>query len=201
MVTVDVWNVAVGMVRGRPVSVSTEASQSADACRLHWELCAKQVLGAVPWTFATRWQALFQHLSDVPPEGLHSLALPADTVRVWDARSKTPNFLSENSDRAVQFDVTQGVSGSRVILTNDLSAEFQITRFVDVGVWPASAVRAVATLLASHIAIPLAGVEQGRFLRKEYEQTYLYELDRAMSEDVGPRRLVAGENKYISGRR
>lgn len=201
MVLVDVWNVAVGMVRGRPVSASSESSMSADACRLYWELCARQVLSTVPWTFATQWRTLPQHLTETAPQGRYALALPSDTVKVWDARRPHWPLLSEDVDPSIHFEISQRGEHARVVIADTPDAEFQITTYVDVGLWSASAIRAAAALLAANIAIPLAGVADGRFLRREYEESFQQEIDRAQTEDLGPRRLSRGDCKYISGRR
>lgn len=192
---------ALGMVRARPVTSSNEASPSAEACRAYWDVSLRQALSVVPWTFATYWTKLYSHLTDTAPEGLHALALPSGTLKVWGARTPHHPILSAGNDPSVEYEVVVGTSGSRILVTNAEFAEFQLTKIVDVGVCPASFQEAVATLLASKLAIPLAGTEQGRFLRKEYAQEYLFALDRAQTEDAGPSRLARKESKYISGRR
>lgn len=201
MVDVDVWNMALGLVRARAVAVTTEASPSAEACRLYYENCQRQVLAAVPWTFATTWRKLHKHLVETAPAGLHALSLPQGVVKVWGARTPDYPQLSDVSDAGIEYEIKQGASGTRIVQANRTDAEFQLTMMTDVGLWPAAALEAVSFLLASKIAIPLAGVEQGRFLRKEYAQEFLFSMDRAQSEDAGPSRLTPQESKYIAGRR
>lgn len=201
MVEVDVWNMATSLIRARPVQVTTESTPQAEACRAHSDVCARMILSVVPWTFATRWTKLYQHLVEEAPNGLYALALPAGTVKVWSARTAGHPALLEQDDSLVDFEVIQGTSGSRVVITNDPEAEFQITTMPPLGIWPASLQEAFSFLLASKIAMPLAGVEQGRFLRREYSEEYLRALDRAQTEDAGPSRLTRKESKYITGRR
>ena len=201
MVEVDVWNMATSLVRARPVQVTTEDTPQAQACRAHSDVCARMILSVVPWTFATRWEKLHHHLTDVAPEGLFALSLPAGAIKVWGARTTGHPILSETNDPTVEFEVNRGTSGTRTVFTNVEDAEFEITKMMPLGVWPASLQEAFSYLLASKIAIPLAGVEQGRFLRREYSDEYLRALDRAQTEDAGPNRLSRRESKYITGRR
>ena len=192
---------ATSLVRAHPVQVTTEDTPQGQACRAHADVCARMILSVVPWTFATRWEQLYHHLTDTAPEGLFALSLPAGAIKVWGARSDHHPMLSDTADPSIEFETTRGTSGSRILLTNNENAEFQITKMMPLGVWPASLQEAFSYLLASKIAIPLAGVEQGRFLRREYSDEYLRALDRAQTEDSGPNRLSRRESKYITGRR
>lgn len=193
---------ALGLMRARPVSVPTEASPPAEACRLYYDTCTDQILSTVPWSFASTWQPLPQHLAEAPPKGAAALAYPENAVKIWDARTGGhPPFQLEQDD-GVQFEVIAGThTATRVVITPNPAAEFLVTRRVDVGMWPAALVDALVYLLASKIAIMVAGVEQGTRLRQENFQLYQDALGQAEAGDAGPRRLTRKESKYITSRR
>lgn len=199
---VEVWNMALGLMRARPVSVTTESSPSAEACRLYYDMCVDQLLGLVPWGFATSWQTLPVHMAESSPEGTTALAFPADGLKVWDARTGGhPRFQLEQEE-GIEYEVLAGtVTKTRMLITSSPKAEFQITRRVDVGLWPAALVDALVFLLASKIAIMVAGVEQGTRLRADNLELHKQALGQAEAEDAGPRRLTRKESKYITSRR
>jgi hypothetical protein len=91
------------------------------------------------------------------------------------------------------------VAGDRVIATRE--AELRVnyrTRVTDPTLFPPNFVYAVASLLGTHLAVPLAGVKDGRVLRSDCFEMYNGYLAQASDDNANEKQQDQQESEFIT---
>jgi hypothetical protein len=159
---VDICNMALGFL-GATLIMSREESQP---CETNYETTRDSCLEDYNWSFATKRVVLSsQHLSEPVFGYTKRFLLPTDTIRVVEVNGNTIDWVKEG----------------RFILTDQESLEIiYISRVEDVRQMSPSFVQALATRLASVIAIPITNSGENA---KAYWTMYQNLLHTAASND------------------
>ena len=152
--TVQIANFALSKIGDESTIESlTEESAQAKQCNLWYAFARRKTLAAFSWSFARKRATLALHNDDPPTEWAYRYRYPDDCV--------SARLLENPSGRdadPVPFEVEQSDDGTRSFFFNDTATteiytkeETNTTRYSD---W---FVECFATMLASHIALPLSG--------------------------------------------
>ncbi len=135
------------------ISSLTEASAEARACNLFYESMRDYALRDYQWSFANR-RVTLADAGTAPTNWEYKYGYPSDCLR---ARAIVVQGLATpRNDQRIPFEVAND-NGVRVIYTNQAQAELQYTvRVEDPTLFDPMFVSALAYLLASEIAMPLA---------------------------------------------
>lgn len=157
-VTTDaqVCNQALGYVGHRAVIGSLlEQSTEAQACATHYQTAKNAILEAFPWRWATARATLAQFPANITREGYARVfAAPRDMVSANSARQIEDG--GRPSVDPIPFLVELDSSGAYFIIATDAEVPRLIyTRDVEVALWPAKAIDALATELAVRLALTL----------------------------------------------
>lgn len=153
---VQIYNLALAKVgHTKFVAATTDRSVEAELCNVFYEQCRNQLLREYPWRFAKRRAAL-SILAGTPPTAWQfQYSKPSDCLRA----RYLANPLGRNvrADLAVPFEVAS-VGDQEVIFTDLEDAELVYTQLItDPTRFDALFVIALATLMASELALPLRG--------------------------------------------
>lgn len=193
----DIWNLALGNLRAGTVGSEAEFSVAALNCRLYYDVCKQAVLLEAPWKFASQVRPLPQ-LSSSEPGWAFAYQLPPKTLRVWGVRPREGAMSGFDG----LFDVVYDPDTQKQVLVTDLpSVEAKLTHDVDEGGMPPHVTMALAHLLASYLATPLAGTDAGSKLQETQLALYSRALAAANSFDSSHQNLPQPESRYITARR
>lgn len=200
-----IWNLALGHVRAAPVGSHSEFSAAALACQNFYDLCLGLALAEAPWRFATGWQVLAQTAETVPGWG-YTFSLPNDFVRLWKASplllDADPYIYSTESVPDAQHEMVYcSALAAQVVAADEDAIIAQVTTKVAEGLFSPAFCSALSHLLAAHIAVPIAGVELGRILRKENMDAYLTALAAATVQDASHHNQERRVSRYEAARR
>ena len=145
---------------GQVIASIAEASTEAAACSLHLDTCRERLLAESPWPFATSYATLALVSEDPNEDWGYAYRVPVDCITV---RRVFPAFDSAGvggDGRAMVgrtvFTIGHDTAG-RLLLCDLEGAGLEYTaRVTNPSFYPPSFVSALAWLLASEIAMPLA---------------------------------------------
>lgn len=139
------------------VSVNTDRTKEAQACRIFYGQTVNEVLGDFPWSFATRIDDLILDSTDPDTEWRFQYEYPVDALRILQPFS---GIRPESGATQVPYRIiTDGTD--KFILTNleDAPIEY-VERVTDVARFPADFVQCLALKLAAYIAPTVTGGDQ-----------------------------------------
>lgn len=162
---VFICNKGLQFVGGSPIVSLEEKTHGAVLCnQLYAEVC-DELLGAHPWSFATRYVRLPKLLEAPPFDFAHAYQLPADCIGVRQLQDSKP------------FEVVEG----RVLYTDSNPAKAIITvRVTDPALYPALFVEVLARKIAAELAVPLMNSTK---LEQTMYNKFLRSFDRAAAVD------------------
>lgn len=157
---VDICNMALGYLgdSGSVNSISPpDGSVQAAACSRYYPMARNALLEMLPWSFATKRDALAL-LSLTPPSAwAYAYALPSDAVSVLAVLDpETADDYVWNGEVTTQPYVVEQNDGDRVIYSNQDDAVVRYTALVtDTTKFSALFIEGLAWLLASKLAGPI----------------------------------------------
>jgi hypothetical protein len=212
---VEICNLALGQIRARSINSLTESSLQAQVCNLHYPIVRDQLLRDVPWQFAHKVEALAL-LTDELFNWVYAYQYPGDclyinrlllnfeevssdstTVR---SRFYDPMIPRPNLDKQVEYEILN-VDGNMVIASNEpeLRADYR-AKVTNPGLFDSLFIQTIVHLLASEIAIPIVGVENGRVLRSDSLQVYNQHLASAIAANLNELYLPILDSELITVR-
>lgn len=198
---VDIYNLALSHIYASRVMSPTEASKQASYCNTYYDVSRRQVLEDAPWSFATGRRTL--SLLDAEYPGWdHVYQIPTGTVRIHEIASASllsgtgqqwPLDFHTPTPRIVFDTVYHEGIGKVVIVSNIDDAVAHMTFDVkDPNAWPSHFTLALSYLLASNIAVALAGPKEGAAMQANCLALYQNHLAAAAAQD-GAARVVADD--------
>jgi hypothetical protein len=195
----ELCNVALGRIGVRDyIDDLAEASTEAQVCAVSYPFSRDLVLGAFPWSFATKRANLAEQTGVTRSGWGYAYALPVDLVTVRYLYNGANIGPLETEAKRTPYRL-EGADGQRVLLTDQGAAELVYTaRIETVALYPALFQDALAWHLASELALALAVKPQlGIAALGQYERA----LARAAAADLrqtqeGP----PGESEFIRER-
>ena len=214
---VEICNLALGNIRESSINSLTETSLAAQVCDQRFDHSVKVLLEAFPWRFARKTTALAL-LSATPNGWEYAYDLPSDCITPLHVVPE--NWPGGLGDRTIEYrfdDWTEDyryptpaswelveLDGDRAIVTQQAEAYLIYTAAQsDESRFNAHFVESLSWYLGAMIAIPLAGAEKGRDLRKDCLQIYDEVLKQAKAQDANQQVGVSvpPESPLISVRR
>ncbi len=215
---VDICNLALAKVRGGSINSLTEASVQAQQCALHYPLLRDMVLDDAPWQFAHatkplsllsleifNWSYAYQYPTDC--HRINRLVAEYEEIDsssdgTMVSRLRDDQLRSQSELRAqIPYEVFN-VSGVKVIGSNEPNLRIDYRGKVeDPTLFSPPFVIALAHLLASEIAIPIAGGEMGMQFRSDALQLYQKYIGAALASDMNEQYHDPLESEFITIRR
>lgn len=204
---VQICNIALARI-GVTIGITslTERSAEAVACALFYEEVRDKVLGAAPWPFSRKVEAL-QLTGTAPARWRYAYELPDYCLRVREVYPPVPDGITATEFRGwlkwnrAPFELSYGENDNIVILTDqeEATAEFSV-RVTNPLLFDASFASAMAWALAAELALPLAkGVDYSRNAAAAYEKEITEALARGLNEEL-PHDLENYESEFIRAR-
>ena len=215
---VDICEVAHTQVQAGSINSLSESSKEAQQCLLHYADSRDQVLSETDWGFNTKVEALAQLSSVTVFNWSYVWTYPTDCLRInslirniehvstgdglapaalrhGPSRYRTPRELVP-----VEYEVLNQ-DNQQVIVSNEatLRANYR-KRVTDPNIITVNARQAISMLLASKIAVPLAGSKEGRTLRTDALSLYNAWLTKAADQDANESFQEPQESEYITAR-
>lgn len=194
---VEIWNLALNLVGGAAVTDPLENSTEADLCRLHYPFALDFVLESQDWNFAVKRQEVAEASNVEPVFGFDSsFKVPADAVRVaevWDNKRGDQNTRYTNN-------TLQWQQEGEYISANTSTQVWvrYIARIEDTARFSSSFSMALATYLASRLAIPIAA---NRTLKTDLLGEYNLLLNEAAANNgLTGRTKMLRSNVLVSAR-
>lgn len=186
---VDIYNMALSALRAPRVLSTSEGSKEASYCGTYYDTVRRQVLTDAPWSFSTSTRALAL-LTEEDDTWEYVYQRPLDVLEVIDVTSRA-------TGHRVGYETAYHPTAGTVILTDCEDAVAKVKSDVElVNSWPPHLQFAVAHLLASYVAIPLAGVEIGAKMQADQLALYNQHLSVAIAKDA---MFSNTEDTYTSG--
>lgn len=210
---VDVCNLALGAIRAGSINSIDEPSLQAQQCKLHYSLLRDQCLQDAPWGFSHvveplavlssteydlfNWVYTYQY----PVDCLHINRLimnyeansSTESARYYENNLPVPNLRNQ-----IPYD-TYIISGNRVLGANQSSLRASYRkRITDVNLFSVQFTLALSQLLAANIAIPIAGVTDGRAMKSDALGMYQGYINNAAAADLNERYEPTPDSEFIS---
>lgn len=213
---VEICNVALAMVRGGSINSLTESSLQAQQCKLHYNLLRDQVLEDAPWGFAHKIRQLAALSSVDIWNWVYAYQYPSDCIRInklmpdYEEVSQDSSVVAArlydyglpkpNLDQQIEYQLFNE-DGTLVIACNEKDVYMSYNRTVtDPNLFSVKFRMALSSLLAAHVAIPLAGEMKGTALRKEALSVYSSYIRTAASDDMNQRYQYPQDSDFINVR-
>ena len=214
---VEICNMALAHIRAGSINSLTESSVQAQQCALFYPQALGEILEDIRWGFAHKVAPLAL-LSSTTFQWAYSYQYPSDCIRI--------NYLIRESD---EVDLTVGssqvasrtmdpnsprfaeipppeygilnVEGTRVIGANEPNLRIDYNLAVDnPNLYSKKFVASMAYLLASYIAVPIAGSKEGRALSETNLGRYAVFIEQAQDNDSNQRQFDQSESDYVTTR-
>lgn len=210
---VQICNMALAHVGATPIEAMNERTKEASQCRLWYDNCRQQALGAYNWGFARKRRTLACHGDDPPDSWAYRYQYPVDCIK---ARWITNPFESTglgapfvigsdiatfwpNASDAIPFVVEWAPNGTKSILTNEQCPELIYTfDQTEPGFFSHHFVDSLSWLMASRMAFTITGkmiLEERAMKMYDYLIRNAAALDGNEGVDKPPR-----EAEWIRGR-
>lgn len=212
---VDICNKALGHIRAGTINSLGESSLQARQCALNYPLLRDQMLQDSPWQFAGSIKPLAVLVAELF-NWAYVYQYPVDCLRI---NRLIPNFEAINAenrvsglyypyrdediyrltpDPVIEYKV-YNLNGSRVIGCNysDIRIDYR-ARITDPNLFSTNFILALSHLLAAEIAVPIAGVEQGRLLRQDSLAMYESYINAGIVNELNEQSKEIAESEYIT---
>lgn len=178
---IQICNMALGHIRAESINDINEASVAAQQCKLFYDVARDKMLDDTDWGFNKGLKPLslleqtvfgWAYVWQYPNDCLQINRLVRNIDISGDASSNTTYYPSRNLPAietlpAVDYQI-YNLNGDKVIVTQE--AELRVlyqSRISDTTLFPADFLLAVSYMLASLIALRIAGIKDGIPLRGE----------------------------------
>lgn len=207
---VDICNLALSYL-GDSAKITSitppDGSAQAAACARFYTLSVNSVLEMAHWSFATRYVALVETVTNERTEWDYSYTLPADHLKAIAILPKDVDddygtkwvplenpvympIVSSGSYNPKPFAIEQTSTGSIVLYTDQPEARLRYQAYVtNVNLFPPLFQMAVSWHLASMLAGPLIGGDQGAEQAKRCIQMMQTYLGKASVSDADQRQI------------
>ena len=210
---VGICNIALSNIRAGSINSLTEGSLQAQQCKLKYDVVRQMILTDINWQFAMRtrplallgvdvfnWAYAYQYPSDCLK--IDRLLLNLEEVHVGTTDTVSRHYRAGdpviNLDTPVEYEI-QNVDGNRVIVSNDADLRARFTVNVqDPSLFGSTFTIAFAHLLASELAIPLAGAELGRSLRSDELSLYSKYIASASANNFNEQHQTEPDSDFIT---
>lgn len=209
---VEICNMALSNIRAGQISSLTEASTQANQCAIKYPVMRDMVLTNFSWNFARSIKPLALLSNTTVFNWRYVYQYPADCLRIdklilnyqlYSAGVYTPPYDNANLpdlEGQVPYKVMT-VDGVKVIVSNEPDLRIQYrTRVTDTTKYDTVFIMALSYLLASELAIPLAGIELGGRLRAESLQIYEAYISQASADNRNESYDAPVESEFITVR-
>lgn len=185
------------------VSINERESKEAEKCKLFFDNCLETVLSEGNWQFRKQTKRLTlidqETVNDKlvrPTHWSYMYAYPTDVVKVIGVMSDLQEYIGFWFDDEIrhysgftEFELMQG-KNDKVIVTNcpDAIACFNL-KTTDITQLSDVLVTSVVHYLASKIAMPIVGGDEGRALKRDNLQEYKMVIKTAKTHDVSQKHL------------
>jgi hypothetical protein len=212
---VDICNLALGHLRGGRINSLTESSVQARECKLRYALLRDQMLQDSPWQFAGAIKPLSLLVAE-----LHGWAYvysyPVDCLRVnriipeYEAVTGgtglyNPWTTPDGARRGYPLPTVEykvyNLNGAKVIVSNfaNLRIDYRVG-VTDPTLFSNNFKMALSHLMASEMAVVVAGVESGRALRADSLSMYEKYLNAGVVNELNEQKAEIPESESISVR-
>lgn len=211
---VEICNMALAIVRGGSINNLDQTSVQAQNCKLFYPICRDMILEEVPWGFGRKisplalltdevfnWAFVYQYPTDCHTinkivadlELVASDASSAVAVRAYDAMYARLAALPPAEYMVMNVD------GNKVIVCNEANARIDYrSKVTDPNLFPPTFQLALANLIATFIAIPIAGEKEGSAMKSQAEQMYVYLMKQAQAKNTNERVQNQAESEFIT---
>lgn len=217
---VEICNLALGQVRGGSINNINQQIPAAQYCKLYYPVARDFLLESGPWNFNRRQAPLailmeevfnWSYVYDYPVDCMKIEKIIPD-VEFFRAADPTVSAVAisgmydplaprtfENIP-TVQYQV-QNLEGGKVILCNEPRARalYRVS-VTDVALFPEGFYMAVAALLATYLAIPMAGVKDGAALKSLSQQNFSQLVSQATLTNANEQQQNVRESEFITVR-
>lgn len=213
---VTICNLALSNIRAGSINSLDEASVQAQQCKLKYDFMRDRCLRDGMWQFNRKIQALASIDIDIF-NWANSYSYPNDCLKIH-------RLIGEYEEVTNEFDYISQVIDSQVIPIGNLRTQIAYEVFTfdgqkvigcnseniridfaqkitDPNLFSDDFIIALSYLLASELAIPLIGGEQGRMMRSDSLQLYKEYINAALVNDLNDKYLDTVESEYITVRR
>lgn len=211
---VEICNIALSNIRAGSINSLNESSIQAEICKLKYPIMRDRCLRDGPWMFNRKVDALASATVDVF-NWAYTYSYPFDCLKIRrlvgsyeELPAGSANVASRLLDsrvlpnkgyrRQIPYEVFN-YDNERVLGSDqpDLRIDYA-AKITDPNLFSDDFVLALAYLLSSELAVPIAGAEMGRALRNESFQIYARYMASAMSADQNDQYLSPKESDYIT---
>lgn len=215
---VDICNMALAHIRAGNINSLTEASTQAFYCKLFYDICRDQCLEDASWGFNTRISplalldsslfAVFNYacVYQYPSDCIRIERLVRDFEEITPGNSASnrvypiPGYPVQDFNTPVPYEIFD-INGTTVIGANesDLRVKYA-TKTTDVNKFSSAFKLALSRLLASNIAVAIAGEEKGDKLMNKQLSLYQKLINNAVTNELNQRHTVVPDSEFITVR-
>ena len=212
---VETCNLALSHIRAQSINSLIESSIPAQQCKLHYAILRDQMLKDTKPQFARRIDALAVRFDEVfnwayayqyPSDCLDIVRLIPNFEEVEQGNAyiyspyRDPDLRQPNLHLAVEYQV-QNIGGDRVIASNTTEARIEyIVRVEDPNLYGPQFILAQSHLMASALAIPLVGGEQGLTMQARNLQIYQQYVDATVASNYNEQYTDVPDSEFITVR-
>jgi hypothetical protein len=214
---VEVCNLALSNIRAGSINSLDESSLQAQQCKLKYPFMRNRCLTEIPWIFNRKIRALSLLTTEIF-NWAYAYQYPVDCLKIHrlvGAHEELANADADVVSRLIDSQLlplkdlrTQipyevfNFSDNKTIGTNeaDLRVDY-VAKVTDPNLFSDDFVLALSHLLASELAIPLIGAENGRQLRSDSLQLYKEYLSAAVANDLNDQYDAPGDSEFVTIRR
>lgn len=175
----DICNMALGQVAQETIASTDESSESARQCRMYYDITRESLLSSFRWGFAER-NAKLSLLDTTIPKWEYAYAYPNTCLIIHQVYNKEKGPVDESlkDDKYNEYELLTVNETQKVIGTDIEQAWASYTSNVrNAEAFSPFFIEALAHLLASKLAIPLAGSQS--LMQQEY-QLYQAAIQQAL---------------------
>lgn len=218
---VDICNMALSNIRAGSINSLTESSLQAQVCSLKYETMLNMCLRTNVWGFARKLEALALTTTEIY-NWQFAYSYPSDCLQinrlVGESEALDTNaavyaypysyypfnydlIRQELTRRKIPYEIFN-FEGTKLIASNDQNLYIEyIVKVTDPNLFTEDFILALSHLLASEIAIPIVGVENGRQLRSDSLTMYKEYINAAAVNDINEGQIDESPSDYELVRR
>lgn len=201
---VEICKLALSNIRARSINSLTESSVEAQQCKLKYSIVRDFLLRDVPWQFAREVKALALR-TDEPLEWVYAYQYPSDCLNVryitadFGFKDQTADGIAYRDrydvwfvepERQVPFELGSFSDGKAILTDQEDAYAVYTKRVTDPNQYDSQFILAFSWYLASELAVPLVGGDQGRTYRNDALQMYRAIVNAAVAADGNEKHRV-----------
>lgn len=214
---VEICNLALSNIRAGSINSLDEGSLQAQVCKLKYPILRDRCLREITWTFNRKIKPLalvtdeifnwaYAYKYPVDCLKIHRLIgtyeeIPLGAVDVVSKRRDVDLITPSDVRQQIPYEVFN-INDKKILGSNqpDLRIDYAAT-VTDPNLFTDDFILALSHLLASEIAIPIAGGEIGRGLRSDSFNIYEAYLSSAITADQNDQFFEPPESEFVTVRR